>query len=482
MKNKTYLKLLFIVPILLFVVRKILTGSDIWFMASTGKYILNNGFPYIDPLTVHEGLSLVVPQWITCVILYVIFSKFQYMGLAIFEIIMLIVLEYILYKLCLFVSNKNYKVSIIVSSLISFLLVLLKFIDARPQLFTYVNILLFTIIIEYYMKNNKKKVLLLLPLISILQVNVHASMWWFLFVFALPFIAEMLWQKYVKKEKLKYSINLLVQVLIISFFCGLINPYGIDSINYMFLGQDENIGKIITEMVKLDAFSIHYLTIILILFINFIVIMIYYSKYKKVRVSYILFLFGSLILAQYSKKSSVFMLIFGLYPMAYYFMNYKIDLKVKFSNKIYYSIIVVCLLICVYCLSKNVYIGKFLTYNNVINDYVIKNNDVSKLKIYANYEVGGYFEYLGAKSYIDTRAEHFLKKMNKKEDIFEEYINLQYGILDYKKFIEKYDFSYIVITDNDYLFYVKNIDGYEKIYDDSYLKIYVNDNVKNIDI
>ena len=104
-------------------------------------------------------------------------------------------------------------------------------------------------------------------------------------------------------------------------------------------------------------------------------------------------------------------------------------------------------------------------------DLEIKKNgyDKNDLDIYVGYNDGGYLEYRGYLSYIDPRAEIFLKNNNKKEDIMLEYYNLQNGLIDYRDFLEKYKFDYLVLDVDDIMYvYLNELDNYEKIYETSF--------------
>ena len=87
------------------------------------------------------------------------------------------------------------------------------------------------------------------------------------------------------------------------------------------------------------------------------------------------------------------------------------------------------------------------------------------IKLYTGYDDGGYLQYRGYKTYIDPRAEVFLKANNKKEDIMVEYYNLQCGRINAYSFLDKYNFDYLIVGDDDILYnYIDN--GYEVIHED----------------
>ena len=87
-------------------------------------------------------------------------------------------------------------------------------------------------------------------------------------------------------------------------------------------------------------------------------------------------------------------------------------------------------------------------------DKLTSDNDVSNIRLYCNYGECNYAEYLGIKVYIDSRAEIFLKANNKKSDILEELYMLQNGHIYYKDFLDKYNFTHLLVKENDYLYHL----------------------------
>ena len=87
------------------------------------------------------------------------------------------------------------------------------------------------------------------------------------------------------------------------------------------------------------------------------------------------------------------------------------------------------------------------------------------MKIYADYNQGGFLEYRGYKPYIDPRMETFLKVNNGKEDIFIEFYDLVSKDIEVDEFIGKYDFDYLVVMEYEDYLYDYNGDDYKMIYE-----------------
>jgi hypothetical protein len=105
-------------------------------------------------------------------------------------------------------------------------------------------------------------------------------------------------------------------------------------------------------------------------------------------------------------------------------------------------------------------------------DFLEKLNDGS-MRVYTGYNYGGYMEFRGFKVYIDGRAEVFLKSNNKKDDIFKEYYKLEHSRLYYKEVLNKYDFDYLLVSDDETVYYYLDYDtDYKLIHSSSHYRIY----------
>ena len=102
----------------------------------------------------------------------------------------------------------------------------------------------------------------------------------------------------------------------------------------------------------------------------------------------------------------------------------------------------------------------------------IKENDIHADRIYSEYDMGSYLEWLGYQAYIDTRAEMSFKKANGRKDLFHEYIDLRTGDLNISEFIDKYGFDYFICyPDTPLTSYLEN-NNYPLILETSSYKFY----------
>ena len=160
--------LLFLIPIILIIIENKEVNNDFWFLVNTGKYIVKNDLPHIDPFTFHEGLKLVTQQWLTDIIFYFTYSNFGKYGMLSLVIIISIINELLIYKTS-YLLSKNKTLSILIS--VVSMSLLRGFFVTRPQIITYTLLNLELLQLEKFIQTKEIKHLYILPIISLLEIN-----------------------------------------------------------------------------------------------------------------------------------------------------------------------------------------------------------------------------------------------------------------------------------------------------------------------
>ena len=449
--------------------------NDIWFILNNGRYVLNYGIPHIDTFTIHKGLHYVMQQWLYAVIVYSILHCFGKYGILVFMLCLTTILMTILYKLCYYISKDKFKTVLVVTIALT---IISSFITTRPQVLTYIFLLLETYLLEKYTHTKNIKYLYPLPIISLLLMNFHCSMWFMQYVFLLPFLVS----RIINKEKIKP----ILVISIIMFITGFINPYGVEAITFIFKSYGISaVNTLVLEMFPSDygdsfwKYSIFIL--LLFLFIN-----VYFSK-KKIDYRYLFFIMGTFLLGAMHRKCVVYFILWAAYCFsAIDIEKIKIKKDIKFlQDKVFLEIkrslslgLSICLIITLFLTIKLTFeIYNFKDLKEGIVKYTLKNYDVSTIKMYTTYDDGGYTEYYNIKSYIDPRAELFVKKSNKKADILTEATKMYDEPSDktIKKLLEKYNFTHILERyDSIFERYLRNDSNYIKEYTE-----YTDSNKKN---
>lgn len=432
--------LLMIVPFLMYLLIDFKLDNDFWFLINTGKTILKEGFITVETFTIHSSLSFIPQQWLTDIIFYLIYSKFDIHGIYYLTILCNIVIVYLSYKLCLFVSKSNKK-SILITIIIDSFLIATQTISTRPQMFDIIVFISELFILEKYVFYGNKKYLYYIPLLSLVLINAHASMWLMLFVFMIPYIAEYIIKK-IRKEA-TFNIKPLLIIIVVSFLIGFVNPYGIEAIKYLFNSYGiKEINSIVLEMMPLTITSKLGL---LVYSIIFILLFSFYKNKGNNKIRYFLLSLGVIFLSLSHFKATLYLMVVSIMVFGYNFKSNVEEKKVKVSTyeKIIYYLLTIASLTFIVFKTK-------LDYNvDIIDfaDYLDKNANF-EIKLYTDYNTGGYMEYRGYKCYIDPRAEVFLKSNNHKEDIFVEYYKLENYDIDVLMFLDKYKFDYLLVGDD----------------------------------
>lgn len=463
-------KILVFTILLIFVLFISLIGfvldNDFWFLINLGKHILKSGFTKVEPFTIHSDLNFIIQQWLTDVIFYGIYNKFGVYGMMIFLLIISSLILYLTYKICMLISKDNIKMSMFITIVINFLLHKL-FITTRPQIFDILLLLLELYILELYINKNNKLYLILLPIISLLVINLHSSMWFMIFIFLLPYYAE----KILMKSE--YRLKPIIIATIIMMIVGLINPYGIGSIKYLFSSYGvKEINVFINEMLPLTITNdFGYFLII------FFVLFTYYLNKGNNKLRYLLLFLGTCYLGLSHYKGVLFFLVAIVLSLSHNLKNIFEEQGIqgkfysfKSLNYIISFFIICCFgsfVFCIYDIDLNSHSKPNLYY---IANY-LDENTTKDIKLYTGYNDGAYLEYRGYKCYIDPRAEVFLKSNNKKEDIFIEFYNLQKHNIKINEFLNKYNFDYLVVNSDDVLYdYLESSNDYIKIYEKKFEK------------
>lgn len=452
-KNNWYFVLL-VIPFVFFCMENKEPDNDIWFLMANGKYVLGHGIPYIDPLSIHEGLNYVMQQWLSAVILYGSYRLFGKFGLLVFLTIIFFVITFIYYKLCMLVTNKNKKLSFLITILI---MTLSKaYIVSRPQIFTYIVLLLELMCMEKYIKSKNWKMLIPMPFLSILLINLHASMWLLQFVFMLPVLANCIYIKGITIDKVQLKPMLITIVLM--FLGGFLNPYGWNSMIFVFstYGIPE-INVFISEMQTSNMLMFHWRACVC-LALSYIALLFIFKKKTDVR--FILFFCGMFLFSSMHGKCLIYFILYFGYILGDYLAKIKpIKLNVNPYIKRAFSGLCVGLFFCLIYTAVFTTVALFKNYDmstNALGDmvrYVKKNYDVDDIILFVSFEDGGYTEFEGIKSYIDPRAELFTKKLNGKEDILKEYVNIGKLESDKDAFIKKYNFTHLIVSRTDQYLY-----------------------------
>lgn len=461
--------------------------NDIWFLLNGGRYVLENGIPLSEPFTIHSGFDFVMQQWLTGVLFWSVYSKAGAIGLMTVVALVYVSFVLIMYKLCMLVSQKNFMISAPVAAMAGFLAYM--FMTTRPQIFSILLLSVEVMCLESYVR--KKKTLWLVPLIfvSLLQINMHASLWPMLFVILVPYFIDSFSFRIKRIKGEGYKKLPLIVCAAVMFAVGFINPYGIDAMIYLF--KSYGVPEINSNIIEMKALDVN--SAIGKFFLAFLVIPILVfclKKNRKMKLRYALLIIGTTYLTLSSVRGAMQFAVCGIFPIAYMCSDLKIaeqfaSEKGKQSKKSVKILLVLISVLLIACMAVLVAGRVGNTVSNVREGkaehsdargavgYLLDNTDPEEVILYAGYNEGHYAEYHGFKSYMDARAEVFLKSNNGKEDILKEYFQLTKGGIYYKDVFDKYGFTHILTAQESLLStYLPHDEEYRKVYSDEEYVVY----------
>ena len=460
---KNIIYLYFSIPLILNAITSYSSNEDIWYMMKYGEYILKKGFIHTDVLSMHSNFHIVIQQSFTNIIYYIIYKFLGSYGIFLFLELIIILYLYLLYKLCMKMCN-NKLISVILS-IITVVFLQSNFITPRSQIFTYLFVIILLYIMESFYKNNNTKLIYFLPLLSLLQINLHGALWYILFILMIPYVFQLI------IDKNKKVFNMII-IMIIIFIIGFINPYTYENVFFPFTCYSTHINKFINELkpINLIDSNINIVRVSYFFYItlgSIILLYIYYKK-GKLEIRHLLLLIGTAFMSLINIRSMPFFLLATIPMLSNYLKNIKIDLidnNIK-TQKTWSILIIIILVLSI--LNKNRLISRVDKGANYL-----KNNYSTNIILYNTFDYGPYLEYLDFHPYIDTRAEAFLKKTNKNEDIFNEMLNVEIGNINYENFIKKYKFTHFIIYNKEkFYFYLKNNPNYKEIFKENKYSIF----------
>ena len=450
--------------------------NDGYWIISTGKYIVENGIPKINPFTNVNNLQTIIQQWPWTIFCYEVYTHFGRVGLYISCLINLLINIVLIAKLAK-LKESDSKLSVIFS--LFMFGICFAFVSVRPTLPTFFLLLSEIYVLEHYKKTGKKQSLLFLILISFAEINFHSSLWFMHFVFMLPYIVPPIKNPFVEFNEDDMKRKPLFLTMIPMFLVGFLNPYGIKGMLYIVYSFGDKLKN--AGILELDSFTLKSFYGLLIMFTIVIVLHILNDwKHKEISIeasSFYIFC-GTIIMSIGYIRNLVYF-VFGLIIIFIELISY-IDLD-KFDKWIENQMKYTCLLGYVCFIGAISVFGVKITNELKVDEYhmegvptqIVQYLDKNKVdkdtKIYTDFNTGGYFEFNGYKCFVDARPELFFKKLNKKQEVFDDYLKLNStaDVKKIEKLLDKYQFEYIC-TNKDYTldFYLKTSNKYKLVQKD----------------
>lgn len=508
--------------------------NDTYYTVKIGQYLFENGIGDLtkDMYSWHN-LPYTYPHWLYDLGTYLIYRVAAWDGIYIATIIQSIILGLSLF----YVSTKLSKDEPISFAVTMAAMYMMKpYITARAQLITFILFVWGVYFIEKFLEKPKIGYALIIILIPLLITNLHCAVFPFYFVLFLPFIGEYVvaWvldahlilrgkklvlsifkklrpkskgienvekaiaeldQKIVSKKeqqevqkskepyklviKKNHAVLLLVIVMLIAGATGFLNPAGTGAYTYVYKTMQGNTTEHINEHLPLTPIDSMDFMISLGIFFGILML-----TDRKIRLSDFFMFLGLTILALKMRRQVSMYVLFGTTIIARIIHSF----FVKFDEKFEIKLTEVCAsLICVILLFALVGDVSYEEYNNKKNDeyiskesypvdvcdWILENCDVSKMKIYNEYNYGSYMLFRGIPVFIDSRCDLYTPEFNKTDedpngrDIFSDALNIASLYDNYETKFATYGVTHVLIAPNTKLAVELEKDSnYEELYHD----------------
>lgn len=503
--NKKITNSILIMLIVLFciTISPITMQNDTYYTISIGEHIIENGIDMQDPFSWHENLPYTYPHWAYDVGTYLVYSAGEAIGglmgaygaIYITTCILAALLGIAIYK----VNEKlvgNKLISFIIT--IASIYLLRGYIAARAQLVTFILFVLEIYFIEKFLQTPKKRYVLGLVLIPILIANIHCAVWWFYFVLYLPYIAEYIISKMMKKQegtifnKVEFNQNknvkYLIIVMIVCLFTGLLTPLGDVPYTYLIKTMMGNTTSNINEHLPMTIIN-HVEILVAVALIVFLLVC---SK-AKLKLCDAFMLCGLIFLMLYSRRQlTMFVLVCGIILnklLADTLNNYKENgvgilediLLKKFGIAMISLLIVIFSVYFVVDKKDHTFVDNS-TYPVEASEWILENLNLEKIKLFNEYNYGSYLLYKGIPVFIDSRADLYAPEFNTPtgkaedgKDIFSDFISASNLNTFYESTFEKYEITHVILYRNSKMNLVicnTNDGTYNCVYEDDYFTIY----------
>ena len=462
--------------------------NDTFYSIKIGELITKNGIDMIDHFSFHNILYT-YPHWLYDVFIYKIYLIDGYNSIYISSIILNCVLLFIVFKSTNKITN-TYAAPFAITIIIA-LTMGQGYATARAQLVTYILFALELFFIEMFIKNRQKRYLVGLVLISLLICNVHVAVWPFFFILFLPYIAESIINKILKKIKKKnkfinflnkkfnieYDIPLkeLLITMAICTLTGLLTPIGTTPYTYLINTMRGNSQKYIAEH---QASSLKDSILTIIVLGEAIVL----GLISKIKLRDLFLLLGLALMAVVSKRHVGLFAIAMPIALSRTYNNF-IDLfKIQIDEAFYKiakkKIVIIISFLIVLGIA---FLGfKKQLSTSYINEeripieatkYIKENIDVKKMRVFNEYNFGSYLLFNDIPVFIDSRADLYTKEFSGlKYDIFEDFMNIRGN--NFERIFDFYNITHVLVYKTRPLNSFINREKYKVLYEDDYYIFY----------
>ena len=434
-------------------------GCDVYYFIPSGAYIEQYGLPHELMFSVHAGehFHYIMQQWLFALWNWKVYQAFGLYGILFCGYLTKIVLLLLLHRLLLHASGGRRGLAFAETFFAGFFVLMLNI--GRPYMLTCCFLLIELLFLQQLCAHPalRRCGYLLFPLLSVLEINLHAAMWPMLLVFLLPYFFEStlgrlaFFSSRFDSSRAIPGRTLAVYAALL-FVVALLNPYGLEMLGYGISNcGTPSLRYISTEMQPL-AVRAPFLVVLIPLFT---VYMIWKWLRWHFELPLLLLVLGTGFMAMIAERS-----LYLFFPCVMLALARLGCREFPFSCSPRQKRRMLCvgtaamsllLLANFILLPKNVIPAEWSAGLQAMReDAAAQGRDIGN--VYAVRDIGSYLTFAQIPVYHYSCDEAFTGKMNRRKDILAEYHAVQEQQLPYEKFLRRYDFHYLFVKNDDYLY------------------------------
>ncbi len=438
--------------------------TDADWMIATGRYIIQNGIPYENPFTIVGGMKIVVQQWAYCATVTWVYDTFGNVGPAIMVSLMEVVFVLLAHRLVKMLSGDG-----IVAWVAAFLMAAsFPYHNIRPELVTAILLLAQCILQERHRQTGQTRWLYGIPVLVVLEMNLHAAMWPIHAAVMLPYVTG-LPRFLLKKARRTHAMGHgqggragYIIPCLLSAGALFLNPYGTDGMAYVFRSCLSGIGEYgIAELEGLQ-FSISYRLpytlawLCVLVAVTWLLAIGNIGKSRPLGSATLYMSIGFLVFALPHVRNTMFL----MFPIAYLMgeargMSYGGRDGRTMTATLCAAAIIIIFPIKYTMVSHTVTIDDKDERWAPVTEWLARNAGDDPV-VYTPFSYGAVLERAGYKIFTDARPELYNSAFNAGNDLFLEFEKRDNKDGEWngevwwiKGFIEKYGFDYLVIGTGD---------------------------------
>lgn len=235
-----------------------MVDTDVFYIISTGNYILSHGIPHTNPFVTTPGMSIAVQNWAYCAMIAWARKSFGTAGLLILTVLM-IAGVYLVVRSLVAKTVTDPWVRLICTVILTNMF---GYLNLRPEILTFLLIVLELYGIEKYRQTSKMGYLGMIPVAMLVEVNFHASYWIMHLIVLLPYLVKFPYKHVIQTCMTGKMRRTLIFAAILSMPVLLVNPYGLENATYVFDAMTSGALKLM-KISELLPFALNDLTYVL---------------------------------------------------------------------------------------------------------------------------------------------------------------------------------------------------------------------------